>query len=121
MPSSVDELTSLGFRPLTEWLMRGQKVKAANKWKDASGWLYAFVVNTDVRYIGMTERILVSRIDDYSYIKSSQTVHKRQLVMSELVAGNRVWIYGLQVPDAEVLKIEELRLRKLFNPPWNRI
>src|SRR5579859_5349630 len=70
----LEELIELGFEPVTEWVMKGAKIRPRTlDWKDHGGWLYAFVVDGEVKYIGLTSRVLRSRMDDYSHIPNSQT------------------------------------------------
>jgi hypothetical protein len=52
--------------------MKGPKIGPLSfDWKDHGGWLYAFVVDGEVKYIGLTGRVLRGRMDDYSHIPNS--------------------------------------------------
>ena len=63
----LERLIQFGFEPVTEWVMKGSKIGPPSfDWKEHSGWLYAFVVDGEVKYIGLTERVLRSRMSDYS-------------------------------------------------------
>ena len=119
--SILEDLIQLGFRPITDWVVKGNKIGPRSfRWPDHSGWLYAFVVEREVKYIGLTTRVLRSRISDYSHVTESQSTRLRGLIQSELRAGRNVGIFGLTEPAPTRLVAEELRLRALYRPPWNR-
>ncbi len=102
--------------------MKGGKIKPATlDWEDHSGWLYAFVVQGEVKYIGLAGRVLRSRLDDYTYIKNSQTTRLREAIFAELKAGRSVQIYGWKEFKKDALIAEEVRLRATYRPPWNRV
>ena len=90
-------------------------------WDDHDGWLYAFVIADDVKYIGLTSRVLRCRLSDYAHIKNSQTDRLRGLISEVLSKGYRVEIYGWRQREDDLLIAEEERLRALYRPPWNRI
>jgi hypothetical protein len=115
-------LIQLGFEPITEWIIKGSKIGPLGlDWEDHGGWLYAFVVDGEVKYIGLTDRVLRSRMGDYSHIKNTQTTGLREKIMTELSVGRRVHVFGWRQPDKSILIAEELRLRAEHRPPWNRI
>jgi hypothetical protein len=118
----VPSFVELGFEPITEWVIRKDKIKLQNlQWQDHAGWLYAFVVNDQVKYVGLTTRILRSRMDDYSYIREEQCAHKRTLILAEINAGNRVQVFGRRFADEQELIAAESSLRQTFDLEWNRI
>ena len=85
-----------------------------------SGWLYAFVVEEKVMYVGLTERILRSRMDDYRHIKGEQTIRMRELISAKLKANRDVLVYGRREYDSDTLWAEEAKLRRMLDPAWNR-
>jgi hypothetical protein len=102
--------------------MRGSKIGPMTfGWQDHGGWLYAFIVDEEVKYIGLTDRVLRSRMSDYSHIRNTQTHRIREQIIAQLSAGRRVQVYGWRHRDKAVLVAEELRLRAEHRPPWNRI
>jgi len=118
----LDELIREGFEPITEWVLKGARIGPKSfDWKDQSGWLYAFVIEGDVKYIGLTTRVLRSRMSDYSHIRNSQTDEKRALVLNALSNGKRVLVYGLKHRDEGTLAAAEARLRAQHRPSWNRV
>ena len=81
----------IGFEEITEWEIHKDSIRLKSlNWDENSGWLYAFVVKNRVCYIGLTTRVLRSRMDDYRHIQGSQTNRLRGLLVSELNKGNRV-------------------------------
>lgn len=120
---AVDLLTDEKFTQVTEWELRGEKIKPAGlDWFDSSGWLYAFVLQSGVvRYVGLTEHILRSRLDHYSYGPQTTNKRVRQSIAFELKRNCPVIIYGRSEPDAARRQAEEKRLIRSFNPAWNRL
>lgn len=118
----LESLIQFGFEPITQWVMKGPKIRPHSfDWKDHSGWLYAFVVDGQVKYIGLTDRVLRSRMSDYSHITNSQTTKLRERITAELLAGRQVHVYGWKQRDKAILEKEELRFRAEHRPPWNRV
>lgn len=118
----LEELIELGFELVTEWVMKGAKIGPRTfDWKDHGGWLYAFVVDGEVKYIGFTSRVLRSRMGDYSHIQNSQTTRLRKIIIAELAAGRSVEVFGKREFSNDVLVAEEARVRTIYWPPWNRI
>lgn len=117
----LDDLVRIGFERITEWVMKGDKIQPRSfDWKDHGGWLYAFVVGGEVKYIGLTDRVLRSRMSDYTHMKHSQTTRLRGLIITELTAGRSVQVFGWRQSDKATLVAEEGRLRGTYRPPWNR-
>jgi excinuclease UvrABC nuclease subunit len=118
---NLDDLAAHGFELVTEWILKGPKIGPRTfDWKDDSGWLYAFVIKDQVQYIGLTTRVLRSRMSDYSHITNSQTVRIRELIFAALSGGESVLVYGLKQRNETELKAHETRLLNQFRPPWNR-
>ena len=112
----------MGFEPITEWEIRNERIKPRSlAYKEHGGWVYAFAVEGLVKYVGLTNRVLRSRLSDYSYITESQPKRLRSLIRSELESGNAVLIYGKRERDESALLREEARLRVKYELEWNRI
>ena len=108
-----------GFEHLTDWALRGSRAKpATTTWDKTAGWLYAFVTDGKVRYIGITTMVLRSRFDGYSY-QTNDSVGSR--IKHLLEEGTAVQIYGRRhpgVPKADLEIIESALIAK-FAPEWN--
>jgi len=99
----LEHLLGLGFHPITESVLRREKIALASlKWQDHGGWLYAFVVLGEVKYIGLTDRVMRSRMDEYRDVKNSQTSRLRDLVIAELLLGRTVLVYGNKERNKDV-------------------
>lgn len=111
------------FKRITEWVLREGKIKPENlDWAEHSGWLYAFVVGDEtVRYIGLTDHVLRSRLDHYSYGLQSTNKRVRQSITFELKRGQNVVIYGRKEPNKVRLHAEEKRLIGDVRPDWNNL
>lgn len=116
------ELIRMGWRPITEWLLVGGGIKLASlKWKENAGWLYAFVVGDEAKYVGLTRGVLRSRMDAYSDHNQDQGQRIRECIVRELEGGAVVKIYRLPMGDPENLVREEERLRAELSPEWNLV
>ena len=114
------ELEGLGFRRVTEWVIKEGKIVPPNfDWEDHAFTLYAFMVRGYVKYIGLSSHVLRSRMRNYTDAKTDQGARVRNLVLEELNKGNRVWIYGRIEQGADILKIEERKLITVYALPWN--
>jgi len=118
----LEDLNQIGFRHVTQWILKGDKIGPKSfDWEDHGGWLYAFVVSSEVKYIGLTDRVLRSRLSDYSHNKTSQPERIRNAIIREIMTGHAIDILGWRESDKDVLVAEEARLRATYRPPWNRI
>lgn len=116
--SGIREFREYGFELLTNWESRSGKLKPASTDWDQAGWIYAFVVDEGVRYIGITTMVLRSRLDGYSYQLNDRV---GALIGEQFELERDVLIYGLQrrgVSKSE-LEREESDLIERFNPDWN--
>jgi hypothetical protein len=120
---TLQNLLAEDFEPITDWILDGDRIRLASlDWAETSGWLYAFVVEGSfVEYVGLTTRILRSRMDNYRDGKVDQNARLRGLISEALSEGKRVTIYGKRNPDLRRLEAEEFRLRKAWTPGWNRM
>ena len=118
----LDELIKTGFEPITEWLLTNRGIALAGlDWNENSGWLYAFVVGDEAKYVGLTRGVLRSRMDNYRDQKQDQGQRIRECIVHELEGGAVVKIYGLPINDPEFLVREEERLRAQLRPEWNLV
>jgi len=113
------ELSNLGFQQLSVWEIRNGKAKPkTTEWDDVSGWIYAFVAEDEVKYVGIATTILRSRFDGYSY-QINDTVGSKILAL--LRSGVEVQIWGTRrsMASKEQLQPEESRLIAELSPQWN--
>lgn len=113
------ELASKGFARLTHWEVHKDRIKPNSlKWKDSAGWIYAFVAEGRVRYVGITTMVLRSRLDAYSHHIGDKV---REYIRTCLLQGHEVEIFGTRRPAIEkaALESEESKLMKDFRTDWN--
>lgn len=117
--SMLRQLRKYGFSRLTEWELRAGKCKpVVTDWDLVAGWIYAFVTDVRVRYIGIATTVLRSRLDGYSY-QLNDSVGRS--IREHLGGGGAVEIYGVQrceVAKAD-LESEESQLIAAFKPDWS--
>ena len=115
----MNSLLAEGFEYLTYWTLRGSRAKpATTTWDTTAGWLYMFVADDKVRYIGITTMVLRSRFDGYSY-QANDSVGSR--IKHFLEGRAAVQIYGRRHPGVSKadLEILESALIAKFAPDWN--
>jgi hypothetical protein len=126
-PSSV--LLSGGFRLLGEWLPSedGEFELSAKAPIDAG--VYAFVVDDCVRYVGLTQRGLRTRMDHYRRGNAAQKTSARvkKLISAALAEGKPVQVF-IAIPDGaqswnglpvNVAAGLEAGLIRMIQPIWN--
>lgn len=117
--STLEGLIGYGFRHLTVWELRGERNKAlTTEWDLTAGWIYSFVTDVRVRYIGIASTVLRTRLDGYSYqINDSVGGFIREQLRQNVPVG----IYGVERAGAPKMQLqaEESRLIDRFKPDWN--
>ena len=118
-PPMLPELKAYGFVEITAWDLYKEKIKPRTlKWEESGGWIYAFVTEGRVRYIGMTGHVLRTRLDSYA----NQVGEPMRERIKECLNGRcDVAIFGLRRPQVNEteIKAEESRLIAMFKPDWN--
>ena len=116
---TIAELPQFGFRPLGQWEMLRDKIKARlTDRAEGAGWIYAFATGERVRYFGISDRVIRSRFDEYRN-QINDTVALR--IQKVLMDGGTVSIFGVCGRDHEIpdLKAQESHLIALFGTDWN--
>lgn len=114
-------LKTEGFEHLSEWLLRGPKVRPRRfTWDSRQGWLYAFVIEDEIRYIASTWLTLHSRLSEYGYAVGGQEAWIQERIAKDLLSSLNIYIYGRHEPDELTRAAEEARLVQRFAPIWNR-
>ena len=123
MSNKLKQYVEEGFEPITEWEWRDGKIRLASlDWDEHAGWLYAFVIESEVKYVGLTRRVLRSRMDNYRDLTEEQCVRLRGLITTECKSGTTVRIFGRRMSgDHAELEREEAKLREIPRPVWNRM
>ena len=121
----LEELTELGFRPVTHWSAVGPAdIKLSSlQWKDSSGWVYSFVAAGTPRYFGKTGGVLRTRMDQYRDGRD-QCARIRAEIIGQLNAQRDVAVYGWSLRKTDVeLQSEETNLLRRYRHIglWNRM
>ncbi len=115
----MEAIKEYGFQKLTNWEIRNEKIKPVSlEWDNCAGWIYAYVAEGNLRYIGITTSVLRSRLDGYSYQNNDRVGCE---IMALLKRDVDVEIYGIKRPDMEKSELEgeESELIRKFDPEWN--
>lgn len=116
----LEHYISVGFSPQAQIVLTGTRFNVVERnWLSRPGWLYAFVSDGEVRYVGRTINPLGARLDSYRH-GGDQCARIRACILADLSAGREMWLYGRQIDDTDAIEQEEGRLRREFRPPWNR-
>jgi len=127
---NLKRIGSIGFKPVGKWkLVEGKLDFDLFDEPESANILYAFVVDSEVMYIGKTDRGLRSRMLNYRNAHVSQTTNTRnnEGLVKCLLQKQSVEIYGLSTDGLfqyggfhinlaaglEDSLIDELK------PPWN--
>ncbi len=113
------ELAAKGFERITNWELYKDRIKLKSlTWKDNAGWIYAFVVEGRVRYVGITTMILRSRLDGYRNHIGDKV---REYIKASLLSGHEVEIFGVRRSNIESIDLakEESWLINEFKTDWN--
>lgn len=126
--TSWEVLLRAGFSFLGEWTPDGDGAFRLDATAPADAGVYAFVVDDVVKYVGLTQRGLRSRLDGYRRGHERQRTNARvkRLILAALDGGRRVKVLvatpepmdwkGLPVNTAAGL---EAGLIGLIRPEWN--
>ena len=113
------ELQKRGFQRLTRWVLNDGRIKPESwEWDNCAGWIYAFVVERRVRYIGIATTVLRSRLAGYAYQINDRV---GAAIASVIESGTEVEIFGTKRPHASKseLEAEESDLISLLATDWN--
>ena len=99
MTTGREDLEAIGFERVGHWQLQGDEPQyVLSRWGDAAPALYAFVIATDVMYVGKTVRTLDERL--YGYQKGSGTqrtnIRVREVIREALGQGDEVSILGFR-------------------------
>jgi len=116
----LKDFEQLGFGPVVRMLASGDRLSPDNhKWQDNGGWIYAFVADGEVMYVGKCTTVLRNRLDAYRF-GPDHGKRIREFAIEQISNGKEVWLYGLPTDDYEFMDREERRLIREYRPPWNR-
>jgi hypothetical protein len=129
-PTADEELLRAGFRLLGEWVLAGPGEFVLNVRAPAESGVYAFVVDGWIRYIGLTQTGLRTRMDHYrrGHKRQRTSARVKSLIAAALKDGRTVKVliatpeasnwHGLPVNTAAGL---EAGLIRKMRPEWNML
>lgn len=127
---SITALLAMGFDLISQWRRSEKGIQVAHlDWVDCAGWLYAFVSDGTVKYVGLTGGVLRTRLDQYrdgadAYGHETQCGRIKARILHELQGGHSVLIYGLRKRgcDTATLRPAEREALNAVRGPglWNR-
>lgn len=127
-PIPVSRLLEAGFVRLGEWTLTAAEAFALDSPAPTDAGVYAFVVDSTVRYIGLTQRGLRGRMAHYvrGHARQRTSARVKGLILAALGAGSRIEVLialpepmewnGLPVLTAPGL---EAGLIRMIRPEWN--
>ncbi len=113
------DLANFGFEHITKWVLHNDSIRLGSfDWEESSAWIYAFVSEGRVRYVGIATTVLRSRMDGYRH-QINDRVGK--LIRAQLDRGFGVDIYGLRKKGTpkDDLESEETQFINAFRTDWN--
>ena len=128
----MDKLLSLGFIKAGQWFLMENCIRFRLTEKSSiSNFLYAFVINRDILYIGKSKQTLYKRMYGYRNPTLSQKTNTRinKLIQIQLIKNRIINIYLFQPnKKLEYLGFEvnlpaglEDTLINFYQPDWNII
>lgn len=93
----INRLKEIGFIHIGNWILKNDKIAHTIKDTTPSNFLYAFVVNDKIKYIGKSIKTIKERFDQYITPGESQTtnIKNNTNIKEQLHQKNNVEIYTL--------------------------
>jgi len=132
---NLTELLKFGFRHVGDFFLKGEKIQFSLTNHKGDRGSYAFVVDQNVKYVGVTKNTLYARMNGYRNPGPSQETNKR--INPKIAEAGKVQIYFL--PGSEIAKFVTIIRRNeigeqiptdmstferflisMFEPEWNR-
>ena len=120
----MNELLNLGFQKAGYWVLNSDGVGfVLEQFADCSSVIYAFVIESSVKYVGKTEVTLKQRIQQYKTPGPTQwtNLRNKDSIIENLRLGKTVEIYALiNVPSSDIDAYEKRIIDALHKPEWNK-
>ncbi len=125
----MQRLLDIGFERVGYWYLKDNKISFDVTTSEKTNILYAYIIGSEVMYVGKSSRTLKARLGNYKNPESSQKTNMRVngYIKDSLMAGKQVTIYeyskdsDLRIGDFKVdisAGLEE-SIIKVINPKWN--
>lgn len=125
----IKNLVNIGFNHLGNWIHQGKTISYTIKDINRKNFLYTFVVDDEIKYIGKSTQTIAKRFSGYIKPGPSQTtnIKNNKNITNEIKQNKEVKIYIFT--DNTPLKYGEFNISlsagleddliKQINPPWN--
>ena len=127
---NIKRLTDINFKYLGDWLLKDKKLYHTIDDTSITNFLYAFVVNDDIKYIGKSTQSIKKRFSGYMTPGPSQStnIKNNKNIKQELKNNNGIKIYIFKSDD--MLKYGEFNINlaaglediliSTIKPIWNK-
>ena len=125
----MQRLIDIGFERVGHWYLKDNKISFDVTTSGKTNILYAYIIDSDVMYVGKSSRTLKARLGNYKNPEPSQKTNMRinGFIKENLMAGKQVFIYEYS-RDSDlsigVFKVDisaglEESIIQIINPKWN--
>lgn len=125
----MQRLIDIGFEEVGYWYLKDNKISYDIVSSGKTNILYAYIIDSEVMYVGKSSRTLKARLENYKNPESSQKTNMRvnSLIKESLISGKQVTIYEYS-KDSDlwigVFKVDisaglEGPIIQIINPKWN--
>lgn len=125
----MQRLIDIGFEKVGKWYLKDNKITFEVTSSGKTNILYAYIIDSEVMYVGKSSRTLKARLTNYKNPEPSQKTNMRvnNYIKESLIAGKQVHIYEYSKESdlcIGVFKVDisaglEESIIKIINPKWN--
>ena len=127
---NITKLTNINFNHLGNWMLKDDKIYNTIKDTDITNFLYAFVIDDEIQYIGKSTQSIKKRFSGYMTPGPSQStnIKNNKNIKQELKNNNNIKIYIFKSDD--MLKYGEFDINlaagledsliSTIKPIWNK-
>ena len=125
----MQRLIDIGFEQVGKWYLKDDKIAFDVTSSGKTNILYAYIIDYEVMYVGVSSRTLKERLTNYKNADVSQKTNWRinNTIRNSLMAGKQVLIYEYS-HDSNInigeFKVDisaglEQSIIQIINPQWN--
>lgn len=127
--NEMQRLIDIGFKKVGYWFLKDNKISFDVTSDGKTNILYAYIIDSEVMYVGKSSRTLKERLGNYKNPEPSQKTNMRinSFIKDNLLSGRKVIIYEYSKESdlrIGVFKVDisaglEESIIKIINPKWN--
>lgn len=125
----MQRLIDIGFEQVGKWYLKDDKIAFDVTSSEKTNILYAYIIDSEVMYVGKSSRSLKARLTNYKNPELSQRTNMRvnSYIKDNLIEGKSVLIYeysqdsNITIGEFKVdisAGLEDSIIQKI-NPKWN--